>query len=396
MKTEKYGEYLLMASIFLLPFGIRTLVGDSSAYVSGNFSEWSAVFFSFSDLLLLGALFLFSLNGNILKYFPKQLHWWIPLSLLLLLAPLFFAFDPLLHFERWIFVVLWMVGGYVIFSRKVFQKQVATVLLFSALIQGIIACFQFFYQHSIGLHFLGEPIFSAETLGAAKFFVQDSLVVRAYGTFVHPNILAYFLGVAFFLGKQSSFSLFRWLLLFPLLLTFSRAGMLAVGLGIFVEYFWNKQRFSWFFFFFFSFLFFGISFLFAPEILARLDITSVLQERWTFVQNGWEIMKHHPWGTGLGQATFAFPEIVGGYIKPWEFFPPHMVWILAMDEIGVLGGGFLLGSFLLFFKRFFKAAPGILIVFLCFSLSDHFLWDIQTGMVLGVLTLSVLFYNDIH
>lgn len=393
MHLRTLAHWLLSAAIFSLPFGIRTLLIDSSAYATGNFSEMAAVFLSLSDLLLFGAIFLFLLTDT-KKLTPSPRIILVILGLLaLLFAPIFWAIDPLLHLGKWLHIVLWTLGG-IFIAFRADRETMATALLVSALFQGTIALFQFFLQHSIDLSWIGEQNISPETLGAAKFFVQNELFLRPYGTLVHPNILACFLGISFFFGKESRFSKLRWFLLFPILLTFSRAGITATILGIFME---TTQYRNWKAgkqmknIILIGALLLACGALFSEQILARINVSATITERIGFAQHGIDIALLHPLGVGLGQATLALLEIASAPLKPWEYQPPHLVWILAADEVGIITSALLLTSFLWLIRKKWQTDAGILITLFIFSLTDHFLWDIQTGISLALLSLSFLF-----
>ena len=67
-------------------------------------------------------------------------------------------------------------------------------VIISASIQAFIGVVQFFSQSSIGFTFLRESIISAQQAGIAKVILLDYPLVRPYGLFPHPNVLAGFLG----------------------------------------------------------------------------------------------------------------------------------------------------------------------------------------------------------
>jgi len=52
----------------------------------------------------------------------------------------------------------------------------------------------------LGLQLLGESFLAPHLSGVAKISTEQGLVMRAYGTFPHPNILATFLIISIFAG----------------------------------------------------------------------------------------------------------------------------------------------------------------------------------------------------
>jgi len=67
------------------------------------------------------------------------------------------------------------------------------IIISISLIQAIIGIWQFIAQHSIGLFWLKESLISPEIAGVAKIILNQEKIIRAYGLFPHPNILAGFL-----------------------------------------------------------------------------------------------------------------------------------------------------------------------------------------------------------
>ena len=72
-------------------------------------------------------------------------------------------------------------------------KNIFTIIIYSALIQSLLAIFQFLKQKSIGFIFLKESFLSPEKYGVAKITIDGNIYIRAYGFFPHPNILGGFL-----------------------------------------------------------------------------------------------------------------------------------------------------------------------------------------------------------
>ncbi len=83
---------------------------------------------------------------------------------------------------------------------KAFQK-IIILLSFGVISESAIAIFQFIFQGSIGgqLYYLGERSFTSSTPGIANASLNGELVLRPYGTFPHPNVLAGYLVVTMIL-----------------------------------------------------------------------------------------------------------------------------------------------------------------------------------------------------
>ncbi len=72
------------------------------------------------------------------------------------------------------------------------------ILAFSGFLQSVIAIYQFIAQHSafsspILAKITGESIIGPQIPGVAKILVDGDKIIRAYGTFPHPNVLGGFL-----------------------------------------------------------------------------------------------------------------------------------------------------------------------------------------------------------
>ena len=66
-------------------------------------------------------------------------------------------------------------------------------------LQSCIAICQFLLQSSLGFTFLKESVIAPNIPGVAKMSILDHTIIRSYGLFPHPNILAGFLGITLIL-----------------------------------------------------------------------------------------------------------------------------------------------------------------------------------------------------
>ena len=86
-----------------------------------------------------------------------------------------------------------------IFELVNFKLMIKT-FLGAVLFASVLGLFQFILQHSLGLKILGESVVSNSMVGVAKLQLFDFKLLRAYGTFAHPNIFSGFSGSIFFLS----------------------------------------------------------------------------------------------------------------------------------------------------------------------------------------------------
>ena len=85
--------------------------------------------------------------------------------------------------------ILWCV-----IRLKNFNRQIGLIsrgFVIGMLGQALIVITQMILQKNIGLPLVIEPVLSRELAGVAKVSILDNILIRAYGTFPHPNILAF-------------------------------------------------------------------------------------------------------------------------------------------------------------------------------------------------------------
>ncbi|MFH1759017.1 MAG: hypothetical protein ABH822_00445 [Patescibacteria group bacterium] len=145
------------------------------------------------------------------------------------------------------------------------RRFIFFALVAGGVVQSIIGFFQFFWHRDLGLQWLGESVLRPDNLEVARTYLGspafaegfggqgEGLLLRAYGTFPHPNVLAAFLVLAliasyylFFLYRNVDYSHGRdysrhfilalltgviFILWLGLLLTFARVGWLIAGLA---------------------------------------------------------------------------------------------------------------------------------------------------------------------
>lgn len=281
-------------------------------------------------------------------------------------------------------------------------QWIATFFIFMGIFQSIIAILQFFYQKSLGLTFLGETSFSLYDLGIAKIYIYGDIFIRSYGLFPHPNILAGFLVISLlisvaypFLFKTPLFHveqfskkwLYRGILFsqsFALLLTFSKSGFLAYGIGLFILYSkiwgmahiehlrssslvprgtienqerekcstWNKKFFMFkkiknlfhveqiVFLLFTTLLItpllfaFNFQFFWIQPVMERLFLLSSLS---TWAEVYWFQ------GVGIGNYVFLMQNFFNQELLAWQFQPIHNVFLLILSELGIVGLGIFIG-----------------------------------------------------
>jgi len=90
-------------------------------------------------------------------------------------------------------LLIWVVGALLISRFK--PKLIFLLLMLGGVLESAVAFLQFYWQKSLGLGFLGESLLEPFNLEVARTYLGEGggLLLRAYGTLPHPNILASFL-----------------------------------------------------------------------------------------------------------------------------------------------------------------------------------------------------------
>ncbi len=318
------------------------------------------------------------------------------LTALLFVAAILSFPEPyaLLKLAAWI--ALAICAGRYAPSRLVFGSLAGLGIL-----EALLGFFQFVSHKSLGLSFLGEPVLDPLNGAIARIFLDGGRLMRAYGTFPHPNILAAFLVLSLvawayhFLVRRrvivSAFGIFTVLL--GLLLTFSRSGWIAASIAMLLvlldarrrEPFRAKELF----------LILAVSCVFLIPIFSRGIAPRLL----------------------VGPGDYAVTERIAGYqaallrIRNAPVFgsgltlrmapdPVHSLYLTIAEQIGLVG----LAAFLLFvlsaLRRGFREGRGearafsaMLAALLAMGATDHFLWTLRPGIAMLFLVTGMLAFG---
>ena len=422
--------FLWLAS---LPFGTRIFLGQ---FTSG-FHEYEAMFLYASDILLITFLILFSINHSYILKNVRMSFIGPALVVFLLFAAFSIAFAysqelAVYNFIRLILLVLVALAiGQLVRGGVVKIRTIFTVIAASAVFQSLIGIFQFLKQSNLGLGFLGESTLGPNIGGAAKIIVEGVPILRAYGTFPHPNVLGAFL----ILGLMSLYYLWMkstnnesitngrifvnsnfirdslmgfcfFIIFFGLLLTFSRTAwfitaiiiLTIIGYSLLAKTYRRRAVLLLIILVAIGYILVAI---FRPYILPRARVSTsepAVVQRLEYNKLGLEISKKFPRGIGIGNQVLSsvkngFYEQLG-MDKVWQWQPIHNIYLLMASEIGVLGlAAFLVFLFPLFLNPNFKnlGFPKVMLIsLLVFGFFDHFLWTLQPGRLMLWLVIGIL------
>lgn len=296
-------------------------------------------------------------------------------------------------------------------DKKENMGNVLYVLVLGGLVQLLLIAFQFVGQESLGgiFYYLGERSFNVSTIGIAKFSFLGNDILRPYGSFPHPNVLAfyfftvYFLLLPFFFTKKDIYrkviTVFLALFAVGIFLTFSRSVIVLFLLSNFAFLLWNKgfkskitlvaltllSLFGAVYFLVFAGRFWGTL---INDLSLRFQLNQIATK--LFLQN--PIL-------GVGLNNFFYHEIFfQKTITPILLQPVHNIYLLMLAQTGIAG----LALVLLFLKKTVKTLKdktgdylfykGLFIVFisiLILGLVDHFFLTVQQGQLLTAFILGL-------
>ena len=411
---KKVEEYLFYIFVFSVPFQIRVFVYEWG----GPKDEFLSAFFYFTDALLLSIFVLWVIRG--LKIKLDRYDFWLFGFVLISFLALFkisytgFAYYQALKILEFIFLYFYIKSS----TKQIDLSNTLYVFIFSGLFQSLLGIYQFLSQGNLGLKYIGETILSQDMAGIAKIDTENGKMIRSYGTFTHPNVLAAYLffSIAFFyyllIEKAKKFS---WLdvfifssLVLGFFLTFSRSSFLVFflfSLVIFLKY--KKKSIIRKYVIFSAVLFLIFSAVFFSELSPRADIFSETENinlRLTynsvaerFIEDNWLI------GVGPGNFVNSFKDLdIFSEEMSFAYQPVHNVYLLIASEIGVIGFFAFLVFFAFLFKEFRKNIKNedsdIVLLGLLFSVAllflfDHYFWDLQQGRLILWFLFGVLMYR---
>ncbi len=303
----------------------------------------------------------------------------------------------------------WYVWQFAKENKEQFWMAVPFIFSFGIIGESVLAIAQFSQQKSIGgiLYFLGERTFDAQTPGIANASLGGQLVLRPYGTFPHPNVLAAYLLislilVAFLYKKRIIYELPALVIgTIALFLTLGRVAIILwVALSLF--YVWkhvNKASSRWKILILFALFIFLLGRTALGSRFAEFSFQDEsFTQRQSLIDSSLSLFSSHPFfGIGLNNFyngisrfknnTFAFSS----YLQP-----VHNIYLLTLVQTGIIGFIFLI---LVLYKALKKSFSGryknpaflCLLTALLLGMTDHYFLTLQSGQLLFFFILGIAF-----
>lgn len=413
------SRFFLYAYVFLLPFQINLVVYTSAVFEGGNFNPFTSVFIYLNDFIFLFAL-LFWAYSIFSHKFREKLTYGNPFLFLILFIFLvfseisvLFAYDQWLSFTIVIRIVQFVLLYFFIVNKTVKLDTIINVFLASITFQAVIAILQYIFQASLGLHFLGESNISPDAAGVAKIDTEGGKVIRPYGTFPHPNILAGYLLTGIFLAYYKIRE--KKLIAYPVILVLGAAFILAFSRGAFLAFLISalvyfsikdsKLPIKYIFLILVFLVFFVVLFNLEQTFFSRIIFsdTASFEERVTYFTISKNIFYHYPFGIGLGNFTYNLPDFTALKLEPWQFQPVHNAYMLMVNETGVFGGAAFIALFVGFasavfmkmkkstgtFKKLGQVLLAIITSLFVVGMFDHYTVSLYQGMALLFLIFAI-------
>jgi len=404
------AQFFFLFALLSLPIQLNKYFNTPSALVFGIPIDYRTPALYFSDFAILTTIVFFALEhrGKLTTLAKKNLGYILPLSALcfyLLLNSLFSEsrYISFVSSLKVLEIALFSIASLALLQKKNIQEKALKVLKISMIWQAALALLQFTFQRSLGLYILGERTFDITTpqIATVNFLGQELL--RAYGTFPHPNILAAFLLLGVVVTDQK-FKFASKSTVKKSVLTASNIQALLIFLALVVTFSKTTLILTVIYFFLvikslrYKILVVVLAILLASTYflsLADAYINSIA-ERITLAQAAIKITTEAPF-LGVGQNNFiahlATLNIMSiGQVRLLQ--PVHNVFLLIFTESGVVGFA-LFSTFI--FKVIEKSKNSrslfLGVAILTYLSVDHFLWTLHQGLLLLFLT-SIFIYNS--
>ncbi|MFH1611790.1 MAG: O-antigen ligase family protein [bacterium] len=447
---KKIERFLFFIFIFLIPLQTRVILYQWS---NTGFNEWTSAFLYGTDILLVLIFLLWFWRYKSKRFFKnleiktegliKSPVFWLILFFIISFVSISFADNVGLGFYQISKLMEFIILFFYIRSNltlkdieedddnisKIKFRKLVHIFLASGLVQACIAILQYAKQHSLGLKYLAESPLNTEIGGVAKIVVGGVKMLRVYGVFPHPNILAAFLLVnILFLyyiwtTKKHTFTkncllmIAYFVFLFSLLLTFSRT-IIAITLIVSIIYFifsfvkakknkdislMKRTIFILFVLIILCSVFVNLA---KPEIFSRFKISSTEESitlRNFYNETALINIADYPFiGLGLGNFVWNMRSFLS-LLADWTHQPVHNIYLLIASEVGLFGLSVflffifsLVRNMIVFVKKqkndYFIILTLFFIIFslLSIGLMDHFLWTLQQGQLILWLFLGLV------
>lgn len=377
-----FSNLLLQLIVFFLPTQLGLHFWPAFSRAAGIKVDYLSPTLYFTDLLLLA--FCFLNFASIFKWLKKYLLLVISILVFVLLNSLL-GLSPLNSLLWWSRNLLYLLFFLTLCLRRVSWLQIKTSLLTSTILVVFLEIFQFLHQGSAGglFYWLGERSFTSSTpgLGRLSWFGLD--LIRPQSTFSHPNSLAGYLLLVYFLFQHFKSPLWSKMVVFTgLILALSKGALLAFLLVFTFQL--NSL------FLILGFLVLALGQILLPQIIGSYRF---IADRLFLLAPAKTIISRFPiWGVGLGNFIPALGNLLpGSFLLPAKLQPVHNIFLLGLSELGLVGVTFFAVLGQVVRPKSFKPSIWILISLIVITGSfDHYWWTLPQNKLILLLVAAVL------
>ncbi|MDA0208504.1 MAG: O-antigen ligase family protein [bacterium] len=407
-------KWIIPIILFLLPFQTRYVAARFG--LSSNGSEFGTMSLYAVELLM---LLTFIIRGGVKVRSDYRTFIWLTLGILAIAAlSLVLSIDPAVSASQLMHLGFAMMLFLLLLDERTDIRLSLGAFCVGLIIPSVFGIIQVLMGGFPPSSMLGIATRSASMLGDSVFFFGDHRILRAYGTFPHPNIFGGYLAIGMIAATWLQRKKFRnlvtekmgtWLPLFfagALLLTGSRSAMFGLILAAIVSFVVLKLK---------SMnlartLVVPVAFLFIGGVLALSFGTNLgslrigseaesyaISERAQQYADYPEVIGQH-WliGSGLGSYSLAYEQARPTY-EWWQYQPIHNTILLIIAEIGLIGALIVLSWSSVIDKLNFARFPNkdavaafamgnVVLVILFF---DHYLWSLWPGLALIAIVMAM-------
>lgn len=405
LSQDNLEKLIFYLTLLFLPTQLGRHFWPDFSYIYGIRIDYLSPTVYVSDILII-FLFLITITKKRAIKINKNFLFFLFYLLLTLLVSKYwqvgvYGFLKILEFSFFAFYC-----AYAGIKKEILIK----VLAISFLFESLLSIGQFINKGSLGsfFYFLGERSFNGQTPGIANASINGELILRPYGTFSHPNVLAAFLLIifTFVIFQSKKINVFYSLCLIigaiALLITFSRIAIFLFGIIIlFKLYLFLKTRSKSLLSLLPSIIIL-IAFLYIVFLSPFKDrFLNLSQSDLSIVQRGelstasyMMFLKSPLFGLGINSFFVNLPNFMSQQ-KTFFIQPVHNIYLLLLSELGVFGLSFLLLLITKAFKKIIKMNNyllGLLLVeILVLGFFDHYFFTLQQGQLLFALVVGLSF-----
>lgn len=380
-------KFLFQLFVFFLPTQLTYHYFLESSYVFGIRIDYLAWVVYFSDFVFMAFFLLWLKKLHNRKYILS--HWkWASLVIFLAVINIARSLAPAICLYHWArvgqYLLLYLYVRKSLGTIDIIKMPIALALFYTA----AISVAQIINGGSIGgiLYLIGERSVRQSGAGIALMSIFGNEHLRPYATFPHPNVVAGFSLVIFFLFYRlntKSGNIIKILCLFLVAISYSQNAWLALFLTPVVCYVVSKTKSTINGFILSA----TVSSFFLPIMRAPIVIPKEIVQRIELAASAGKIISDYPiLGVGLGLFVGALPKVGQNSSILW-LQPVHNIFLLIASEVGIIG----LVLFVYFIQRNTNKSNLYAIVSIVFlSMLDHYFISIhQTALLFAI----VLGYN---